>query len=337
MSAAHASGLTFVEFVVAHVPGLPAEHASLAERRVGALLPGLPPAPARSVAYLTLALLRLRQAGPADQAEAERLGGQALAAAGLPADLRPSAFAAVVASRQSRGMPYEDVLARAAAASPAETGLDVEQRAAEFRAIADPAAFLAAFRAGDPGTRLGASPVAAMLRGQGRGAELLELHRGFAAPSGRYARQQMKSLHAVEYQLLLMPALPPETVGEGAVRVEWILGNYPFEGPEDRFPRAAVQHTLALARLRQRRFAEVEPLCAPTLAGDYGRDGRATVLATVALARRALGQPYAELLAQAIALSPDADLVAEAAQPAPPAGTGARRDRELAAQLAPSG
>jgi hypothetical protein len=56
----------------------------------------------------------------------------------------------------------------------------------------------------------------------------------------------------------------------------------------------------------------VESLCAPGLAGDYGPDTRATILATVALARRALGQPYADLLAKAMALSPNADLVAEA-------------------------
>lgn len=67
-----------------------------------------------------------------------------------------------------------------------------------------------------------------------------------------------------------------------------------------------------MARLRQGRFGEVEPLCAPGLASDVGPDDRATVLATIALARRALGQPHAGLLTEAIALSPDADLVAEA-------------------------
>jgi hypothetical protein len=56
----------------------------------------------------------------------------------------------------------------------------------------------------------------------------------------------------------------------------------------------------------------VEPLCASGLALDIGPDSRATLLATLVLARRALGQPHAELLAEAVALSPDADLVAEA-------------------------
>jgi len=48
------------------------------------------------------------------------------------------------------------------------------------------------------------------------------------------------------------------------------------------------------------------------VADHHGPDTRATVLATIVMARRALGQPYAELLAEAVALSPDADLVAEA-------------------------
>lgn len=43
---------------------------------------------------------------------------------------------------------------------------------------------------------------------------------------------------------------------------------------------------------------------------------RATVLATLAMARQQLGQPYRELLEQARALDPDADLVAEAIEKA---------------------
>jgi hypothetical protein len=150
----------------------------------------------------------------------------------------------------------------------------------------------------------------------------------------------MRSLHGVEYQLLLMPALPPETADEQAARVEWILDSYPFKPAGEHMPRPAVQHTLALARLRQRRFAEVEALCRPALAGRYGPDERATVLATIALARRGLGRPYTDLVAQAAALSPGADLVAEAAQAATAATSAqprAGQDREVAAGLAPAG
>ena len=42
--------------------------------------------------------------------------------------------------------------------------------------------------------------------------------------------------------------------------------------------------TLALARPRQGRFAEVEPLCADVLADELEPDKRARVLATVVLA-----------------------------------------------------
>jgi hypothetical protein len=52
-------------------------------------------------------------------------------------------------------------------------------------------------------------------------------------------------------------------------------------------------------------------LCAPGLAGDYGPDARAT---TLALPRRALRQPHTDLFGEAMRLSPDADLVAEAAR-----------------------
>jgi hypothetical protein len=89
-----------------------------------------------------------------------------------------------------------------------------------------------------------------------------------------------------------------------------------------------MQHTLAVARLRQRRYGEVEALCAPAVDGATGRDDRATVLATMVIARRALGQPYAKLLAQAVALSPDADLVAEAALDAAKGPAGGPRSSE---------
>jgi hypothetical protein len=124
-----------------------------------------------------------------------------------------------------------------------------------------------------------------MLLRQGRISELLELHAGFGLPEDCYVREQAQSLHEIEC----------------------------FEAAGGPMPRAAVEHTLALARLRQGRFEEVEPLCASGLAGDWGPDACATILATIALARRALGKSHADLLSAAVALSPDADLVAEAA------------------------
>jgi hypothetical protein len=57
---------------------------------------------------------------------------------------------------------------------------------------------------------------------------------------------------------------------------------------------------------------QVEPWCASSLASDLRPDDRATVLATIAMARHGLGEPYEEPLAEAVALSPHADLVPEA-------------------------
>src|SRR2546421_3889112 len=77
--------------------------------------------------------------------------------------------------------------------------------------------------------------------------------------------------------------------------------------------RDAAAHTLAVARLRQQRFTEAEQLCAGLLAATAtDPEHRATVLATIALARHGLETDAAEPLTQAQALAPDADLVCEA-------------------------
>lgn len=309
MSAAQAANLAAFEFDVALLAGLPDDAAQLAERRVSMLLQDHRDlSPAAPIAYLTLALLRLRQNGPGSSAEAERLCEQALAIKGLPHSARRLTPAVVIVSRQARELPYEDVLATATATFRA-VDHSLEAMVAALKAHLNPEAMLDAFREGDPDARLGVGDIAMMLRRQGRIGELLELHAGFGVPAGRYVRDQARSLHDVECNLLLVPGLSPEVIDEAASRVRWILDNYPFEAKGEPMPRAAMEHTLALARLRQGKFEEVEPLCASALAADYGPGARATVLATVALARRALGQPHADLLAEAVALSPDADLV----------------------------
>jgi hypothetical protein len=309
-----------VECSVALLAGLPQADASRAERRAAILLRDHRDGFARSVSSLTLALLRLRAGAAESPAEVERLCDQALAAKELPDQLRCLALAAVILSRQARGLPDGDVRATAAGLKAAKQG--IESFAAGLSAVVDPAGFLRAFRAGVPDTRLGAGSLASMLRRQGRVGELLELHNGYEPPAGRLASAQARSLHEVEYNLLLVPGLPPAVTDEAAGRVEWILGNYPFAAEGASMPRPAVEHSLALARLRQGRFAEVERLCAAGLDGDYGPDARATILATVALGRRALGQPHANLVAEAVSLSAHADLVAEAAEDPRLAGVG---------------
>ncbi len=267
--------------------------------------------PAAAPAYLALALLRLRR-GETRGAEAERLGERALAAEGVDDRIRALAFAAVIMSRQARGLPYADVHARAAATLKPRKH-SPEAVAAALRAALDPEAALRAFLDGDPDARLGAGELAKPLLRQGKTAELLELHAGFAAPpSGPDALAQARSLHEVEYHVLLVPDLPLDVLDEAAHRVQWAAAKHLLKELKDPVDRAGLKHSVALARLRQGRFAEVEEWCAPALAVDVGPDNRATVLATVVLARRALGQPHADLLAEALALSPDADLVTEA-------------------------
>jgi hypothetical protein len=131
-------------------------------------------------------------------------------------------------------------------------------------------------------------------------------------PDGPHALEQARLLHSVEYSVLLVPGLSAEMIDQAARRVHWVIANYPFDADNGSLPRSAVEHTMALARLRQGRFSEVEPWCASSLASVLRPDDRATVLATIAMARHGLGQPYEEPLAEAVALSPHADLVPEA-------------------------
>jgi hypothetical protein len=73
--------------------------------------------------------------------------------------------------------------------------------------------------------------------------------------------------------------------------------------------------------LRQGQAQVVEDLCQVVLASpEVSPANRATVLATIALARQALGQPYERLLDEAVALDPEADLVAEASSRSAAAG-----------------
>jgi hypothetical protein len=304
---------TVIEFNVAILPGLPDDAVHRAERRLEILQRRRDLGVTEAAAHLALALLQLRQDGQDVQAAAERHCELALAVKGTANSVRRTALAAIIVSRQARGLPYEDIEAVAAAVpQESEPDDDVEAMAAALGASLHPEATLRAFREGDPAARAGAGSIAVMLRRRGRIADLRDLHAGFGEPAGPLWRIQARSLHEIECNLLYAPDVPSEVVDEAAARVRWLLDNYPFTAKEGSVLRPSMEHTLAVARLRQGQFAEVEPLCASALAADIGPDNRATVLATVVIARRALGQPQADLLAEAVALSPDADLVAEA-------------------------
>jgi hypothetical protein len=152
-----------------------------------------------------------------------------------------------------------------------------------------------------------------MLRNDGRIAELPDLHAGTPAHSGPPTPRSVRAMQELEYLVLVVPELSPDVYELAATRVEWVLDNDEFAGADGALRLAAMRHTLAVARLQQGRFEEVAPLCADSLSNARGTGPqRATVLATMVLARRGLRQPHDGLLARAVSLDPDADLVREA-------------------------
>jgi hypothetical protein len=151
------------------------------------------------------------------------------------------------------------------------------------------------------------------LRLQGRTAELFALYAGLPRPAGPHARWLTIMAHMLDCEVLLVPGLPAEAADRAVSRVERVLRPAEFTPDSPHWYREAVLHTLALGKLRQGRLAEAAELCRPILAmPELPATSRATVLATIALARRAAGLPYQAELAEARFLDPDADLVAEA-------------------------
>jgi hypothetical protein len=166
--------------------------------------------------------------------------------------------------------------------------------------------------------------IGGLLSTQGRVDELLRFHAQDFRLSQRPAQEAVAAINHLEWRVLLIPDLPLPAADIAAARLEWAVQH----SRPDLLP--AVKHTLAVARLRQHRFADVEPLCAAALA-DKSAAERATFLATVAMARQALGQDAAAPLQQALSLDPAAELVGEAAalvrDPAPPDTTAVRAAR----------
>ena len=121
-------------------------------------------------------------------------------------------------------------------------------------------------------------------------------------------------MSCLAYEVALLPGMPPHVVNMAVDRLQRVMDAYDsVAARNDHVARAAVMHSMAVARLRQGNFGVVEQLCQEGLASrELSPRDRATVLATVALARRTLGQPYETLLAEATDLDPEADLVAEA-------------------------
>jgi hypothetical protein len=169
---------------------------------------------------------------------------------------------------------------------------------------------------------------AAPLRQAGRTRELLWLHQLPLDLPDSPPPTLAGALHHMEWQIVALPDVPLADANLAGWRMAWVLKHC---APED---QAAVWHTLAVVRLRQNLCGEVEPLCADALAAELEPSQRACVLATVAIARHALGASGREVLDEALSLDPEADLVAEAvrrnkqrARARPPAGRPARRQR----------
>jgi hypothetical protein len=274
--------------------------------------------------HLVLAMVRLRQRR---HDEAGQLCERVLGTETFPETLK-NAFGMLYVVRQELGRPCSGVVGDAAWRGQDAEGAAVAVRHALSRdeVVADLRDFeasgrrgpvqpsrtgrlLAAYRAGDVVALDGAFSIGTMLRAEGRADELLELHASFVMPPGPYARMRANAMAGLSYSAALLPGVPADVLSEADRRVQWVLDNVGQESP----CLAAHQHTLAVIRMRQGRLGEVEALCASTLADRrVSPPDRATTLATVALARKALGKPHESLLAEAVALDPDADLIAEA-------------------------
>jgi hypothetical protein len=159
------------------------------------------------------------------------------------------------------------------------------------------------------------------LRLEGRIDELLALHEEYPVlPDGHgpMMRQMLCQMQGLSYEVALVPGVPQDVLALASQRIERVLRDCDSDEALNRAVHAGTLHSLAVVRLRQGRFGEVERLFGPETADpSLPPEHRAAVLAVVVLARRALGQPYEDMLVEAVALCPAADLVAEAAAGSP--------------------
>jgi hypothetical protein len=126
--------------------------------------------------------------------------------------------------------------------------------------------------------------------------------------------EYLNIVHALSWKVVAKPDVSARLADLARTRVEWVLSHVGKRDEEARPRPRDVRHTLAVVRLRQGQPAEVRRLCADALAADLDSDDRATVLATVAMAKHQLYLPASarQFLGEALALDPDAELVPEA-------------------------
>jgi hypothetical protein len=124
-------------------------------------------------------------------------------------------------------------------------------------------------------------------------------------------REFRAAVHDLTWKVLTRPDLSGPAADLAAARVEW-LERHVDRRRDTAGTRAGIRQALAVARLRQGRLAEVEPLCEQAFWAGLRPGAQATLLAATALARHALGQDGRPPLDAALTLDPHADLVAEA-------------------------
>jgi hypothetical protein len=208
-------------------------------------------------------------------------------------------------SSQSDGLRLVQLARR----SRAETSVRTLLEAPDWHRRPDAAdRLLAGCRSGAPQALRCFSALAALLSAAGRTGDLLWLHRLPLSLPGEPTPAHVAAIHQMEWLILTLPS-GPDGVDSGLsdTRLRWALQH---TGADD---RTAMLHTLAVSLLRQGRHAEVEPMCAEPLAASLAPAQRATVLATVAMARHALRARCRDALAEALELDPAAALVGEAA------------------------
>ena len=166
---------------------------------------------------------------------------------------------------------------------------------------------LAGYRRGSFGVTTELAILAMLLRKAERIDELLDIHADMFEVEDPALPTEVNAVHTLVWYVLTVPRLPGQVIELATRRAEWVI-----EQGDAQLPRGAVLHTLALARLREGKAVEVEGLCAEGLATHPEPQHRATILATIALARHALRQDARTPLLAALELDAKAELVDEA-------------------------
>lgn len=152
--------------------------------------------------------------------------------------------------------------------------------------------------------------------------DLMRLHAAAWTLPGAPDRELRAVVRDLTWKVLTRPGLSGPAADGAADRAEW-LERHVDRRRDPAGSRAGTRQALAVARLRQGRLAEVEPLCEQAFWAGLPPGPQASLLAATALARHALGQDGRPPLDAALVLDPHADLVAEAVTALaanPPAG-----------------